>query len=59
MSDWQNPNEDARGVDVGQIRRQLQLSVKERVKDMVHAANTLMAMVEHARVARERNTRDV
>ncbi len=54
----QNPNEDWRGVDIGQIRSQLKLSVKDRVRDMVHAANVMMSIVERARVAREHTTRD-
>jgi len=52
----QNPNEDWRGVDVGQIRNQLKMSVEERVRDMVHAANVMLSIAEHARVARERIT---
>ena len=44
--------EDWRGVDVGQIRRQLQMTPKERVRDMVHAANVFMAIREHAVSAR-------
>lgn len=35
-------NEDDRGVDVGQIRRQLRMSVEERVQRMVAVTNTLM-----------------
>ena len=54
MSDVKNPNEDWRGVDIGQIRRQLLLSVEERVKDMVHAANVLLSIREHAEAARRR-----
>lgn len=42
MGAWQNPNEDERGVDVGQIRRQLRLSVEDRVRHMVDVANTFM-----------------
>ena len=34
--------EDFRGVDVSQIRRQLRLSVEERVRHMVEVTNTLM-----------------
>ncbi len=49
MDSWQNPNEDARGVDVGQIRAQLKLTVTERVREMVHAANVLIEMQENAR----------
>ena len=36
--------EDARGVDISQIRRQLRMSVIERVQVMVDAANTLLAV---------------
>ena len=54
METWQNPNEDWRGVDITQIRRQLRMSVPERVREMVHSANVMMAMREHAQQARER-----
>ena len=46
---WQNPNEDERGVDIGQIRAQLNLTVAERVRVMVNAANVLMKIQENAR----------
>ena len=45
--------EDWRGVDIGQIRDQLRLPVKERVRVMVEAANRIIAMQEHARAVRE------
>lgn len=41
--------EDARGVDVGQIRRQLRMSVEDRVKYMVDVANVLMEIRATAR----------
>ena len=44
--------EDWRGVDVGQIREQLRLPVKERVRVMVEAANVLLSVQEHAQRAR-------
>ena len=53
MDDWKNPNEDERGVDVSQIRRQLSLSVAERVREMVHAANVMMEIQENVRESRE------
>jgi hypothetical protein len=43
--------EDDRGVDVGQIRRQLRMSVPDRVREMVDAANELIAVRDHARAA--------
>ena len=46
---WQNPNEDERGVDIGQISAQLNLTVTERVSVMVNAANILMKIQENAR----------
>jgi hypothetical protein len=52
MSDT-SPLEDWRGIDVGQIRRQLQLSVSERVQVMVDAANDMIRMQECARQARK------
>lgn len=57
MGTWQNPNEDWRGVDLTQIRAQLRLSVKDRVEDMVRAANVLMAIRENARRSREAQSR--
>jgi hypothetical protein len=44
--------EDWRGVDVGQIREQLRLPVKDRVRVMVDAANVLLSVQEYARSAR-------
>ena len=44
--------ENWRGVDVGQIREQLRLPVKDRVRVMVDAANVLMSVQEHARRTR-------
>ena len=49
MDAWKNPNEDVRGVDIGQIRAQLNLTVAERVRVMVNAANVLMKIQENAR----------
>jgi len=49
------PIEDDRGVDVGQIRRQLRMPVPDRVREMVHAANTLIAIREHSRAAQLRD----
>ena len=57
VDDWKNPNEDERGVDVGQIRGQLRLTVAERVREMVHAANVMMTMQENARRFRETRSR--
>ena len=56
MSLAANPNEDWRGVDVGQIRRQLRMTTKERVHDMVHAANVIMSIRENAIAARKRRS---
>jgi len=36
--------EDERGVDVTQIRRQLRMSVEERVRHMVEVTNVLMQL---------------
>jgi hypothetical protein len=41
--------EDERGVDISQIRRQLRMSVEERVRHMVEVANTLMEIRASAR----------
>jgi hypothetical protein len=40
--------EDSRGVDVSQIRRQLQMTVPERVRSMVEAANTMLTIQQRA-----------
>jgi hypothetical protein len=53
---WKNPNEDVRGVDVGQIRAQLNLTVAERVRQMVHAANVFITVQENSRRFREAQT---
>jgi hypothetical protein len=46
--------EDSRGVDLSQIRRQLQMSVPERIRSMVDAANTLLAIQASARASLRR-----
>ena len=43
--------EDSRGVDVSQIRRQLNMSVPERVRSMVETANRLIAIREQTQVS--------
>lgn len=48
MSDGTTSIEDERGVDVTQIRRQLELSVADRVRPMVEAANVLIEIERHA-----------
>lgn len=50
MSEWHNPNEDWRGVDVTQIRALLRLSVEDRVRHMVEVANVFMGIRQRARV---------
>ena len=50
---WKNPNEDERGVDIGQIRHQLGMTTKERVRDMVHAANVMLSIRENALASRQ------
>ena len=59
MDGWRNPNEDERGVDVSQIRSQLRLPVKERVRVMVEAANLLIAVQKHARLLEHPGQTDV
>jgi hypothetical protein len=49
--------EDERGVDISQIRRQLQLSIPERVREMVHAANVMMEIQQHAQASLRRHGR--
>ena len=50
----QSPLEDWRGVDVGQIRELLDMSVAERAAEMVRVSNLVMNMQEHAENAREK-----
>jgi len=45
---WKNPNEDERGVDVGQIRDLLRMSVAERAHEMVRVANLMARARETA-----------
>ena len=49
---WKNPNEDERGVDVGQIRDLLRMSVAERAHEMVRVANLMARVRETALRAR-------
>lgn len=51
MDTWQNPNEDERGVDVGQIRNQLRMSVEDRVRHMVDVANVFMKIRSTVQIA--------
>jgi len=46
--------EDERGVDIGQIRRQLCMSVAERVSTMVEAANVMLAIQQTAQASLQR-----
>ena len=57
VDEWKNTNEDERGVDIGQIRALVNLTVAERVREMVHAANMLMTIQENARRFRELQSR--
>ena len=57
VDEWKNPNEDERGVDISQIRALVNLTVAERVREMVHAANVLMTIQENARRFRELQSR--
>jgi hypothetical protein len=41
--------EDERGVDIGQIRRLLAMSVAERVEEMVAACNRVLDVQAHVR----------
>lgn len=57
VAEWQNPNEDWRGVDVSQIRALLRLSVEERVKHMVDVANVFMSVRQQARLVGRNDSR--
>jgi hypothetical protein len=48
------PVEDSRGVDISQIRRQLRMAVPERVRSMVEAANTMLAIQQRAQASLRR-----
>lgn len=48
--------EDHRGVDVSQIRRQLQMPVPERVRSMVEAANTMLAIQKRGQALLRRSS---
>lgn len=52
MDTWQNPNEDERGVDVGQIRDLLRMSVAERAHEMVRVANLMARARESVQAGR-------
>jgi hypothetical protein len=56
MNNQHSPLEDWRGVDVGQIRSQLRMSVAERVRHMVHVANVMIEIREYAAAARRRKS---
>jgi hypothetical protein len=49
--------EDERGVDISQIRRQLRMSVPERVREMVHAANVMLDIQRTAQASLRRLNR--
>ena len=49
--------EDERGVDISQIRRQLRMSIPERVREMVHAANVMMEIQRTAQASLQRQAR--
>jgi hypothetical protein len=49
--------EDERGVDIGQIRRQLRMSVEERVRHMVEVANVMLSIQRSAQASLERQVR--
>lgn len=48
------PLEDNRGVDVGQIRELLRMSVPERVRSMVATANMLLEVQARAQASLRR-----
>jgi hypothetical protein len=50
-----SPLEDRWGVDVGQIRHQLSMSVPDRVRSMVETANKLLEIQEHAQASLRRS----
>jgi hypothetical protein len=52
MAEFRNPIENELGVDISQIRSQLSLSVAERVRQMVTAANVLLDIQENVRQGR-------
>ena len=55
IDSWQNPNEDSRGVDVGQIRDLLRMSVADRVHEMVRVAIIMERVRANAREGNDTN----
>jgi hypothetical protein len=49
--------EDERGVDISQIRRQLRMSVPDRVQTMVDAANVMLSIQQTAQASLRRPAR--
>ena len=49
--------EDARGVDISQIKRQLRMSVPERVRTMVETANVMLSIQRTAQASLQRQVR--
>jgi hypothetical protein len=49
--------EDERGVDISQIRRQLRMSVPERVREMVDAANVMLDIQRTVQASLRRQNR--
>jgi hypothetical protein len=47
--------ENSRGVDIGQIRQQLRMTVPERVRTMVDAANVLLSIQARAQASLSRD----
>lgn len=47
--------EDSRGVDISQIHRQLRMTVPERVRSMVAAANIMLAIRERSQASLSRD----
>jgi len=46
--------DDWRGVDISQIRRQLRMTVPERVESMVHTANVMISIQTTAQASMRR-----
>jgi len=57
MEQWSSPLEDERGVDISQIRRQLRMSIEQRVDHMVEVTNALMEIRASARFVDTKPTR--
>lgn len=51
---WTNPNEDANGIDLDRLRRNLAMTVEERIEQHRRACESVLAIRAAAEAARNR-----